>query len=62
MARVNPPRLVLGPLTGRIYIATRYKVRPNGVIEAHEKYDVTDDFMNLHAEAVTKFTYTPKAS
>jgi hypothetical protein len=59
--RVNPPKLVLGPLTGRIYIATRYKVRPNGVIETQEKYDVTDDFLNLYAEAIAKFDYTPKA-
>ena len=58
--RVKPPKLVLGPLTGRIYIATRYTERANGVIESHEKYDVTNDFMNLHAEATSKFNYTPK--
>jgi hypothetical protein len=62
VSRVNPPKLVLGPLTGRIYIATRYKVRENGVIESQEKFDVTDDFLNLYAEATAKFDYTPKAS
>jgi hypothetical protein len=59
-ARKHPPKLVLGPLTGRIYIATRYRVRDNGVIETQEKFDVTNDFMNLYAEAVEKFTYTPR--
>lgn len=57
--RKFPPKLVLGPLTGRIYIATRYTVRENGVIESHEKYDVTNDFLNLYADATAKFDYTP---
>jgi hypothetical protein len=59
--RKHPPKLVLGPLTGRIYIATRYTVRDNGVIEAREKYDVTDDFMNVYADAVARFDYTPRS-
>jgi hypothetical protein len=58
--RKYPPKLVLGPLTGRIYIATRYTVRPNGVIETQEKYDVTDAFLNLYADATARFNYTPK--
>ena len=62
MARTQPPKLLLGPLTGRIYIATRYTAKPGGIIEAHEKYDVTDDFLNLHADATAKFDYTPKAA
>jgi hypothetical protein len=57
--RKHPPKLVLGPLSGRIYIATRYTVRDNGVIESHEKYDVTSDFMNVYADAVARFDYTP---
>ena len=61
MPRKYPPKLLLGPLTGRIYIATRYTERQNNVIEAHEKYDVTDDFLNLYADATAKFDYTPAA-
>jgi hypothetical protein len=49
---------VLGPLTGRIYIATRYRERDNGVVETQEKYDVTNDFLALYEEATSKFTYT----
>jgi hypothetical protein len=56
--RKRPPRLVLGPLTGRIYIATRYRERDNGVIETQEKFDVTNDFLALYEEATSKFTYT----
>ena len=56
------PRLTLGPLTGRIYVVTRYRERPNGVIEAQEKFDVTDEFLSLYEEATSKFTYTPVAA
>ncbi len=59
MPRKHPPRLLLGPLTGRIYIATRYREREGGIVEAQEKFDVTDDFMNLYADAVRQFDYTP---
>ena len=56
--RKHPPRLVLGPLTGRIYIATRYTEREGGIVEAHEKFDVTNDFLSMYEEATSKFTYT----
>jgi hypothetical protein len=63
-ARKNPPRLMLGPLTGRIYIATRYKIidAEKGTFEAQEKYDVTNQFMDLKAQAEELFTYTPVAA
>jgi hypothetical protein len=56
-----PPRLMLGPMTGRIYVATRYKVidAERGLWEAQKKYDVTDQFMAVKEEAEAKFTYTP---
>jgi hypothetical protein len=41
------PRLVKGGLTDRIYVATRYAERENGVIVAQTKYDVTDDFYGV---------------
>ena len=56
--RKCPPRLVLGPLTGRIYIATRYREKDGGIIETQEKFDVTNDFLALYEEATSKFTYT----
>ena len=64
MARKHPPRLMLGPLTGRIYVATRYRLidAEKGTWEALEKYDVTSDFMAVKEEAERLFTYTPKAS
>lgn len=58
--RKHPPRLVLGPLTGRIYIATRYTEREGGIIESSEKYDVTNEFLSLYEEATSKFTYTDR--
>jgi hypothetical protein len=53
------PRLVIGPLTGRIYVTTRYRELPNGVIEAQTKYDVTSDFMAVKEIAERDFNYTP---
>lgn len=52
---------MLGGLTGRIYVATRYRVvdEASGTWEALEKHDVTDQFMAVKAEAEEKFTYTP---
>lgn len=59
--RKNPPRLMLGGLTGRVYIATRYRIidAECGTWEALEKYDVTSEFMAVKAEAEAKFNYTP---
>lgn len=51
------PRIMLGPLTGRIYVATRYKDLGDGKWEALEKYDVTSDFMDIKAEAERLFDY-----
>jgi len=41
------PRLMRGGLTGRIYVATRYRELANGAVEALEKFDVTEDFERL---------------
>jgi hypothetical protein len=59
----QPPRLMLSPLTGRIYVATRYKVIDDerGLWRAVEKHDVTAQFMAVKEEAETKFDYTPVA-
>jgi hypothetical protein len=57
--RKNPPLLTIGPLTGRIYIVTRYTDKGNGVIDAHEKFDVTGQFMEVKAIAEAKFDYKP---
>lgn len=47
--RKQPPKLVRGGLTGRVYVLTRYKVRSDGGYEAIEKHDVTEDFELLVA-------------
>jgi hypothetical protein len=54
---------MLGPLTGRIYVVTRYKLidAETGTFEALEKYDVTSDFMAVKEEAERLFTYTPRS-
>lgn len=46
--RKHPPKLVRSPLTGRVYIVTRYKVLDGEKIQAQEKFDVTDEFVALH--------------
>lgn len=38
------PRLMRGGLSNRVFVVTRYKDLGDGMIEALEKYDVTDDF------------------
>lgn len=43
----QPPRLLQGGLSGRIYIVTKYRQLPNGTVEATEKFDITDDFFRL---------------
>jgi hypothetical protein len=47
------PQLLRSGLTGRIYVVTRYKVldAEQGRIEAITKYDVTEQFKALAAEA-----------
>lgn len=41
------PRLVRSELTGWVYVTTRYREHPNGLIEAGTKHDVTADFVAL---------------
>jgi hypothetical protein len=42
----QPPILNVGPLSGKVYIVTRYRVldAEKGHYEALEKYDVTEEF------------------
>ena len=42
MPRKNPPLIFVGGLSNRIYCATRYTKNKDGLITAHEKFDVTD--------------------
>lgn len=41
------PRLYVGGLTNTVYVATRYKELSGGIVEALEKYDVTDQLKPL---------------
>lgn len=43
------PRLFHSNLTGRIYIATKYRAYPDGSVVAQEKFDVTDEFKAIEA-------------
>jgi hypothetical protein len=44
------PRLLCSPLTGQVYIITRYTEKPHPtkagrtILVSHRKYDVTEDF------------------
>ena len=51
MPRKNPPLLFEGGLSKRVFVATRYRVRDaeKGLIEAQEKFDVTDQFEEIAA-------------
>lgn len=51
MPRKNPPILNVGPVSGRVYIVTRYRVidAERSQFEALEKFDVTDQFEALAA-------------
>lgn len=43
MSAKQPPLLRVGPLTHRVYLVTRYRELPNGIIEAiGPKVDVTN--------------------
>jgi hypothetical protein len=48
----NPPMLTRSPMSGRIYIATKYKKMRDGAVVAYEKHDTTDAFGLLMAEVV----------
>jgi hypothetical protein len=49
--RKQPPILNVGPLSGKVYIVTRYRVLDGekGQYEAQEKYDVTEQFEQIAA-------------
>lgn len=49
-AKAQPPRLLRGGLSGRVYVATRYRDLGNGTWEALEKHDVHEDFLAMVAE------------
>ncbi len=38
------PRLLRSPLTGEVFVITRYTIREGGILVAQTKYNVTDDF------------------
>lgn len=54
MAKLDPPRLSVGGLSGRVYVTTHGKIigRRDGreLIESSVKYDVTEQFDTLAAE------------
>lgn len=41
------PRLLVSPLTNTVWCVTRYREIGGGIIEALEKYDVTEDFLAI---------------
>lgn len=41
------PMLMESRLTNRVYIVTKYAVMGNGLFEAREKFDVTEQFEQL---------------
>lgn len=47
------PLLVRSGLTNTVWVVTRYKHRENGLIEALEKHDVTDQFVALTDQPTT---------
>lgn len=46
----QPPRLMRGGLTGRVYVVTRYRDLGDGRYEALAKFDVTEDYEALRSE------------
>lgn len=56
MAKLNPPILTRGPVTGKVYVITHGKVEPHPTIPertmvtASVKYDVTEQFEELVAQ------------
>lgn len=45
--RKKPPLLLLGGLTRSVFVTTRWSALESGGIEAHEKYEVTDQFETI---------------
>jgi hypothetical protein len=50
MTTKQPPRLFVGGLSGRIFVATRYRLAAGGGFIVDTKYDVTEDFEYIEAE------------
>ncbi len=44
------PLLYVGELSNRVYLATRYRTLPSGVIDVQTKYDVTNEVGKVLAE------------
>lgn len=54
------PRLMCSGLASRVYVVTRYKELGDGLIEAIEKFDVTDDFVAaLPPKGTIAMSYAP---
>lgn len=45
------PLLMRGGLSGAVFVVTRYKRHDDGLVEALEKFDVTDQFEALCEQA-----------
>lgn len=43
-AKRQEPMLMESPLTGRVFVVTRYRRLDGGLFEAREKFDVTGQF------------------
>ena len=50
MSAKQPPRLFVGGLSGRIFVATSYQLASGGGYIVNTKYDVTEDFEYIEAE------------
>lgn len=46
------PQIYQGGLTGTWWCATRWRERPDGILEAITRYDVTDQIERIIAEAL----------
>jgi hypothetical protein len=61
--KFDPPRLMRGPLSGRIYVVTHGKILSHDTdrrerIQASLKYDVTAQFNALYAKSATERSKT----
>lgn len=43
------PFLTLSPLSRKVYVVTKYRPMPGGMLEAHTKFDVTRSFEDVAA-------------
>jgi len=43
------PHLALSGLSEKVYVVTKYRPMPGGLIEAHTKFDVTRSFEDVAA-------------